>query len=419
MLASEVLSTGKDIPREVLVIGGGVAGMHAALNLAGLGIPVVLAERNACLGGQVMRLDKLYPTDHCAFCPTWSIAQACFDSPLILVLLHTEVTGLCTDGTSVVAEFSSLPPLIDPARCLFCGACLSVCKEGALLARDPLMTWDPALPPAMRVDSSRCTGCGACEKACPAHAVHLGRSARKHFLPVADVIHATGFTEHAHGSPEHAPEFGAGSHPDICTAMEFEAWHGESRTLAPLVTRAEGKPVRNIAFIQCVGARDVRHLPYCAAVCCMHGMKQARWVKRRQPELDVALFYTDLRAPGSGQEAYIRAARIEGVRLLRSRPGLVLPAPDGRGIGVRYEDPAGGRAVGERFDMVVLNGGLAQCPLPGGRQEDAPVPVLSCGFCAEPADVAGSVIQGAAAAALAAIRRRSGYEHTEYGGERS
>lgn len=423
MFAAEVLPTEKETPREVLVIGGGVAGMQAALNLAGLGIPVVLAEKNAHLGGQVMRLDKLYPTDHCAFCPTWSTARACFDSPLIRVLLHTEVTGLSTDGLSVVAELVSRPPRIDPARCLFCGACVSVCKEDALLARDPLMTWDPALPPAMRIDDSRCTGCGACEKACPAHAVDLNGSARTYSLPVADVIQATGFADAVPGSPEHAPEFGAGSHPDICTAMEFEAWHGESRSLAPLVTRAEGKPVRSVAFIQCAGARDARHLPYCAAVCCMHGMKQARWLKRRQPELDVALFYTDLRAPGAGQEAYIRAGRAEGVRLVRSRPGLVLPTPDARGIGVRYEDPAGGKAVGERFDLVVLNGGLAQCPLPGLPPEGGPA-ILSCGFCAEPADVAGSVIQGASAAALAALRHgralsvwRAG--HAEHGGARS
>lgn len=409
MLVTEAFASGAGEPGSVLVIGGGAAGMQAALNLAGLGVPVVLAEKNAHLGGQVMRLDKVYPTDHCAFCPVWSTARACYDSPLIKVLLRTEVTGLTTDGERTLAEFVARPSRIDPARCLFCGACSGVCPEKALVDRDPLMTWDPALPPAMRIDEARCSGCGACVDACPAGAIRLEQEAQTFTLAVADVVHAVGFAEPAPGEPEHAPEFGGGSHPDICTAMEFEAWHSESRDTGPLLTRSNGRAVHSVAFIQCAGARDQRHLPYCAAVCCLHGMKQARWLKRRQPELDVALFYTDLRAPGKAQETYIRAGEAEGVRLVRSRPGLILPTPDGKGIGVRYEHAANGRTVGERFDMAVLNGGLARCPLPGARpaHAEAPQKTALCGFCAEPTDVAGSVIQGAATAALIALRRAS------------
>ncbi len=407
MLSSQHLSPEQLSPRTVLVAGGGVAGMQVALSLAALDVPVLLVERNAHLGGQVMRLDKVYPTDHCAFCPTWSMARACFEAPGVQVLLHAEVVGLSTDGDRTLAEIRVRQLEIDPAACLFCGACAAVCGKNALRKRDPDMTWDPALPPAMRIDSSLCDGCGACERACPVQAVHLRPEPLTVTLPVADVICATGFTEPTKGDATWTEEFGSHTHPDIFTAMEFEAWHGESRGEKVLRTRSEGRPVRRVAFVQCAGARDARHLSYCAAVCCMHAMKQARWLKRRQPELDITIFYTDLRAPGAGQEAYMRAGGNEGIRLVRSRPGLIKPSPLG-GIGVRFDDPETGAGRGERFDIVVVNGGLAQCRLPqaAGAAEGALRTATRCGFCDEPADVAGAVIQGAATAARHVLNQR-------------
>ncbi|MGX8719287.1 MAG: 4Fe-4S binding protein [Desulfovibrio sp.] len=393
----------------VLVAGGGPAGMHAALSLAGMGVPVLLAERSAHLGGQVMRLDKVYPTDHCAFCPVWTTAKACCESPLVNVLLRASVDGLRTDGDQAFADITAAQAWIDPQRCLFCGACAGSCPSGALHERDASMTWDPALPPSMRIDEAACTRCGKCAEACPAGAVRLGAEPVRLSVPVSDVVYATGFEEPAPGTPAHAPEFGGGSHPDIFTAMEFEAWHQESRGQDMLRRKSDGAPAKRVAFIQCAGARDAKHLPYCAAVCCMHAMKQARWLKRRQPGLDITLFYTDLRAPGAGQEAYVRAGIAEGIRLMRSRPGLVAASEAQGGIAVRYDDPETGGAVGEIFDIAVVNGGLGQCPLPTGlglpaAEGAAP---LACGFCAEPADVAGSAVQGAAAAAAVAARRCS------------
>lgn len=405
MLSSPNIISERLSPHTVLVAGGGVAGMQAALGLAALDVPVLLVERNAHLGGQVMRLDKVYPTDHCAFCPTWSMARACYEAPGVNVLLHAELVGLSTDGERTLAQIRVRRPAVDPALCLFCGACVEACGKKALQRRDPGMTWDPALPPVMRIDASLCDGCGACARACPVQAVNLDSEPVTLSLPVEDVIYATGFTEPAAGDAAWAGEFGSHTHPDIFTAMEFEAWHGESRAADVLRTRSEGRPATRVAFVQCAGARDARHLPYCAAVCCMHAMKQARWLKRRQPNLDITLFYTDLRAPGAGQEAYVRQGRSEGIRLVRSRPGLIKPSPLG-GIGVRYDDPATGSGTGECFDIVVVNGGLEQCRLPGDKSDSALRTASRCGFCDEPVDVAGAVIQGTAAAARHVLKQR-------------
>jgi heterodisulfide reductase subunit A-like polyferredoxin len=129
----------------------------------------------------------------------------------------------------------------------------------------------------------------------------------------------------------------------------------------------------------------------------MHAAKQASWLKRRQPDLDIAVFYTDLRAPGKGQEAYMKMAEELGVRFIRRRPGLVAPVdgPSGKGIALRHEADAD--VATTLADIVVLNGGLACCPCPEGTAE---VSAQACGFCSEPADIANSVIQAGNAAAL-------------------
>lgn len=405
---SDAASGPRDLP--VLVVGGGVAGLSAALDLGRLGIPALLVERDGFLGGQAMRLDKLYPTDHCGFCPVWTEAAAGLDHPLVDVRRHTRLLDLepaAPDGEGPTAVLETRVPAVDPALCVGCGLCREACAAhgapGALKDRPADRTWDPAGPPCPSIDFSCCSRCGKCVAACPVSAIALERPATRERVRVADVIYATGFTEPA--APL-APEFGRGGSPDILTAMEFEAVSAEAGPGGgELRRRSDGSIPRSIAFIQCAGARDVRYLPYCAGVCCMHALKQARWAKRRHPELACALFFTDLRAVGKGYETYARAAAAEGVLLVRSRPGLVLgPEADrpGAAVAVRYEDMASGRVVTAEFDLVVLNGGLAACPLPGAG--DGAAPGRSCGFCQEPADVSQSVVQGARAAALAAQR---------------
>jgi heterodisulfide reductase subunit A-like polyferredoxin len=222
-------------------------------------------------------------------------------------------------------------------------------------------------------------------------------------LAVSDCIFAGGFNE---PTPAPAPEFGAYTHPDILTAMAFETLTAEFSADASsgLSCPSDKRPVRRLAFIQCAGARDRRYLAHCSAVCCMHAAKQASWMKRRQPDLELIVFYTDLRAPGKAQEAYLRSAEKLGVRFFRRRPGLAAPVdgPAGKGIAVRHETD--GRVATTLVDMVVLNGGLACCPYPQASSTAAPAwkipPDRLCGFCSEPSDIAHSVIQAGNAAAL-------------------
>jgi heterodisulfide reductase subunit A len=395
----------QDAVLPVLVIGGGVAGMQAALDLANAGVTVVLAEKDPHLGGQVMRLDKVYPTDHCAFCPTWTHARACREHPRITVTVGTTVLALEAqdDGSKfAVLRREALP--VDPRACIFCGLCEPVCQKKAITGRAPDLPWDPSAPPLAHMDLSRCDQCGACAQVCPTRAIDFTRQTTEERLAVRDCIVAGGFFE---PRPAPAPEFGAHSHPDILTAMAFEQWSAEINMKpgnAVPCCPSDGRPVQRLAFIQCAGARDRRELPYCAAVCCMHAAKQATWLKRRHPGMEITIFYTDMRAPGKAQEAYVQRARDAGIRFVRRRPGLVTPlAPQENGIAIRHEQDQGVAVT--RVDLLVLNGGLAACPQPGGNGER----LQSCGFCREPADIAHSVIQaGHVAARLCAGFQRDG-----------
>ncbi len=400
----------------VLVVGAGVAGLTAALDLARLGIPVHLVERDGHLGGQVMRIDKLYPSDHCAFCPVWTDAAACLAHPLVTVHNNACLQSLESEKDLISAVISVQPPAVDPDACIFCGVCREVCETrgvpGTIGERPKGLPWDPAAAPVPVPDPALCSRCGECAAACPTGAIDPGRldsPARGMRITVADVIFATGFSEQ---SPAHLAEYYPGDHPDLFTGMDFEAWTAEAGPNAGAVKRrSNGAPPRSVAFIQCAGARDQRFLAYCSAVCCMHALKQARWTKRRIPAASVAIFFTDLRAVGKGYEAYARAAAQEGVLLLRSRPGLIFSMAEQAGgstLAVRYEDTRSAEVVTAEFDMVVLGGGLATCPLPGetalGPGSDPAAQERGCGFCREPADVSQAVVQGSAAAALAAAR---------------
>jgi heterodisulfide reductase subunit A len=380
----------------ILVVGAGVAGMQAALDLANLGLAVHLVERETHLGGKVLRLDKVYPTDHCAFCPTWTHAAACREHPRITVSTGTCFKGLEEEADGKIALLEKAGRFIDREKCVFCGKCLEVCPREAILAKAPGVPWDPASPPVPYVESGRCDSCGKCIAACPVDAVDCAPKAETVRMAVSDCVFAVGFEE---PSPAPAPEFGGHSHPDIVTAMIFEAWIAEynGKAAERLLCPSDKRPAGSVAFVQCAGARDKRYLAHCSAVCCMHAAKQAGWLKRRQPELDLTVFYTDLRAPGKGQEAYMREAAKLGVRFIRRRPGLAAPRENTKGIILRHEGKNGVQTV--LADIVVLNGGLSCSPYPAGGSKTQNAG-HACGFCAEPADIAHSVIQAGNAAFL-------------------
>ena len=156
--------------RTVLVVGGGVAGMSAALDLAGSGHRVHLVESGCDLGGQVAKLDKFYPTDHCAFCPLWTEIRRCKESPSIAIHTLSRVETLEKSNGGYRAVITKLTPVIDPELCICCGRCESACPKGA--AR-PI--WEHAYPPVYLIDRDRCGDCRDCTAVCPTKAIGFER----------------------------------------------------------------------------------------------------------------------------------------------------------------------------------------------------------------------------------------------------
>jgi heterodisulfide reductase subunit A len=401
----------------VLVIGGGVAGISAALDIANAGRSVFLVENGHTLGGQVAKLDKLYPTDHCAFCPLWTDIKRLREHPLITVHTGTEVKELRRIEGRLHAMIVKNPPVIDASRCVFCGKCERECSQKAICSAG-----EHVYPPVCRVDLDVCNHCGACVAICPTAAINFQRADETIALNIDHVVWASGFKE-VDLTP--LKEFGFGTHPDIMTSLEFEEWTAEGGGNRANITRkTTGTVPRIIAFIQCAGARDERMLPYCSAVCCMHAFKQAKWVKRRNPAIHCVIFYTDLRTVGRDYYEYsLQEIGGSPIRLIRGRPSLIYPLPGGNGIAVKFENTETQKRDIWKFDMVVLNGNL-RSSLEWTDQEKLGSPALteegfvnpesgdmsrfSCGFSMAPSDVAESAIQAASVAARVLLAKREG-----------
>ncbi len=404
-------------PKKILIIGGGVAGITAALDLAASGASVHLVERGSFPGGNVAKLEKVYPTDHCAFCHLWTEIKKCMDHPCVTVHLQARVKKLSRRGRDFQALIAEAPAYIDPERCIFCGKCRKACASdknppGIRASSGAIHpAWEHASPPFYRIDFDMCSRCGDCQTVCPTGAIDINRPEESVQILAGGVIWATGFREADLSSLK---EFGSDTHPDIMSAMEFEAWAGEQGPCRGKVKRrSDGKTPKSIAFVQCAGARDRRLLPYCASVCCMHAVKQAKWVKKRKPEIDCTIFFTDLRTVGKDYYGYAkRGIDGYGLEIIRGRPGLILPLIERGKIAVKYEDTLVQQRRIRAFDMVVLSGGLEMGACQPAisepsssqeasgstgaltRQEDE----RACGFCSGPADMADSIIKASAAA---------------------
>ncbi|MHC1635148.1 MAG: FAD-dependent oxidoreductase [Candidatus Methanospirareceae archaeon] len=417
----------------VLVIGGGIAGIQAALDLADAGIKVYMVEKEPSIGGRMAQLDKTFPTNDCSICILAPKMMECYRHPNIEIFTYSEVVSVEGEVGNFKVRVLRKPRYVDESKCTGCGDCAKVCPMGLLsefnmnlgLRKAAYVPFMQAVPLIYVLDRDKCMRCGLCKVVCGLGAIDYEQKPRYVDLEVGAIIVATGFD---YFEPQELSEYGYGKYDNVITGMQYERLICASGPTGGHLVRKDGKEVKRIAWIQCVGSRDVRakgKAPYCCSVCCMHATKEAILAKEHYPDIETYILYTELRAFGKGFHEYVRRAKEEyGVKYIRSKPGEIKEKED-KSLVIWYDDTVTREVKSLEVDMVVLCTAL----FPGedtkkiasilGIELDEygfiktkdemlePVStskegIFVCGYAQSPKDIPESVAQSSGAAAKAA-----------------
>ncbi|MFH2111807.1 MAG: CoB--CoM heterodisulfide reductase iron-sulfur subunit A family protein [Candidatus Bathyarchaeota archaeon] len=348
----------------VLVVGGGITGIQASLDLADAGFKVYLMDREPTIGGVMTQLDKTFPTNDCAMCILAPKLVGAGRHPNIELLIYTELVDLKGDEGDFTAVLRRKARSVDPEKCTGCGDCAKKCpveaideyNEGMAKRSASYIKYPQAVPLVATIDKSKCIGCGICSEVCKAEAIFYDDSDVTAELKVGSVILSPGFQAF---DPSILTEYGYGRYPNVVTSMEFERILSATGPYRGVVMRpSDGDLPRRVAFLQCIGSRDERiGNPYCSGVCCMYAMKEAVIAQEHNPGLEATIFFMDLRAFGKEfDDYYIRAEKEHEIRFIRSRVASTRQVPGSRDVLLSYE--LDGEVKEESFDMVVLSVGL-------------------------------------------------------------
>jgi heterodisulfide reductase subunit A len=416
---------GKAASGAVLVVGGGVGGCQAALDLANAGFKVYLAETSLSIGGTMAQLDKTFPTLDCSICILGPKLVEVATHPGIELLSYARLDKITGEAGCFEVDLTLRPRYVNMAKCVGCGSCAGVCPVivpsrwnlGLKPRKAIRIIFAQAVPLRATIERDYCLDCQMCVKACEHQAINLLLRPASRRLEVGAIVLATGARPF---DPGLKSEYGYGRVRGVVTSLEFERLVCASGpTLGSLVTAA-GRPVRKLAFVQCAGSRDRRFLSHCSGFCCTASLKQAMLALEHEPGAEVTIFYNDLRLSGKGFEDLYHRARQAGVRFVKALPGKIEDDRAGGAV-VRYEDQATGRRQTLTVDLAVLAVGLQaprdDLPFAGpapeldawgfyqGRHpvlepQASTVPgVFLAGTCQGPRDISETVCTGSAAAA--------------------
>jgi heterodisulfide reductase subunit A len=434
----------------VLVVGGGVAGIQASLDMADSGFRVYLIDQGPSIGGVMAQLDKTFPTNDCSMCILSPKLVATGRHPNITILTNAEVTGLTGEAGNFEVKLRKRSRYIIEDKCNGCGICAQKCpieavdmfNEGLSGRSAIYVDYPQAVPLKFMIDREKCIGCGTCYEICKAKAIAYDQQDTEATLNVGSIVLAPGFEAF---DARLKSEYGYGRFQNVVTSIEFERILSASGPYGGLVLRAsDGEIPKRIAFIQCVGSRDYQlGNNYCSAACCMYGTKEAVIAKEHTPtKMDATIFFMDMRSYGKEFDDYIGQAKDEyGIKFIRSRVAGVTENPLTNNLFLHYVEDETPKT--EEFDMVILSIGM-QPPKNAQKLaenlgiklnkynfcetstfsplETSKEGVFVCGAFAAPKDIPESVAQasGAASKAMSVIAEQRGTQVTakEYPPER-
>jgi heterodisulfide reductase subunit A len=392
---------------DALVVGGGIAGLQAALDLADQGFQVAVLEKDASIGGKMIRLSKVFPTLDCASCITTPKMAAAAHHENISLFTYCDLNSLDGERGMVTASVTQRPRYVDPDKCIGCRQCEYACpvyvaddEQGGFSASKAIsIPFSNAIPQIAVMDVENCMLCGRCAKACPTEAIDYFQQPEDFVIRSKTAVLATGFEL----TPvENKQQYGNGNIPNVITSLQME------RLLAPhgpynrVLRSSDGMEPDSVAYIQCAGSRDKSMgISYCSRVCCMYAIKQAMLLSGSLPLADITIYYMDIRAFGKGYEQFYQNAKAMGIEFVKGKVASISEGPNGS-VTLRYEAQNGEGVTMVDHDLVVLSLGMIPgwnpegiCPVSAGS--DHFIQTIKPKVAPTLTDVEGIFVTGAAA----------------------
>ncbi|MFX1498770.1 MAG: FAD-dependent oxidoreductase [Promethearchaeota archaeon] len=424
--------------KSVLVIGGGIAGIQAALDLADMGIHVDMVEKKPSIGGRMAQLDKTFPTNDCSICILAPKLSECYRHPNITLYSYAEVQKVEGELGNFSVEVLKRARYVKEDACINCGVCAEKCPmrvedefDRQLRKRRAIyMYYLQGVPAIMTIDKEKClwftkNACRICEKSCEREAIDFEQNDEKIKLDnVGSIIVATGYNLIEDTNIEALKNYGYKKYRNVVTALEFERLECASGPQEGHIKRfSDGKTPKKIAFLQCIGSRTDKVEKYCSSICCMYTTKEAMIAHEHDNELESYVFYIDMRAGGKGFQSFLHRGEDEAnIHYIKSKVAEIKVDKEENPI-VVYDNLDTGKIEEMKFDMVVL----ATCIIPPqGIDKLAEVlgielnnykfikttpfipvettkeGIFTCGCVHEPMDIPRSVAEASGAAARAA-----------------
>jgi heterodisulfide reductase subunit A len=369
----------------VVVIGAGVTGIQASLDLADHGIRVHLVEREPSIGGHMAQLDKTFPTNDCSMCILSPKMLDVSRHENISIHTCTEVIGIEGEVGRFRVKVRKNPRYVDEELCNGCGDSIRICPvevynrfDAGVGVRKAIYKPQPqAVPDIVIRDTDHCIECGLCYDICGRDAIRREDSPKELVIDAASIIITTGYDVFDAVKKD---QFQYLRYPDVITSLEFERMMNASGPTGGEIRRlSDGKAPARVVFIQCVGSRDIPlSRPYCSGICCMYALKNAMLLREKYPDTGVTILYMDIRAYGKGYEEYFERAKSIGVEFLRGMPSGIQPL-DGAML-IRVENTETGKMVELRPELVVLSVGLEPARDSHALAVGCGIPVSESGF---------------------------------------